>query len=219
MDNIEEGQKELHKEGGPGNNMKRNTHRLTLQQKIFCEAYVSMGPYAKAVKAAVKAGYKAPEKSIGDLMAKPEVQEYIDKMRLEARMRNNITIDDLINETAKIAFFDIRSVFNEETGKLKLVKDMDDVAAAAIAEINTDQWDSIDESNVTETKKVKLRDKLAAITMLRDMLGYRDKEKEKKTLKDAEGNIVGSEETEYITESQVVFKDFSGKVNINNGNL
>lgn len=207
MDNIEEGQKEPRKSCASGQNMKRNTHRLTLQQKIFCEAYVAMGPYAKAVKAAVKAGYKAPEKSIGDLMAKPEVLEYIDEMRIGARMRNNIAIDDLINEVAKIAFFDIRSCY-DDLGQVLPIHLLDDVAAAAVAEANTEQRASI-AGLVTETK-IKARDKLAAINMLREMLGYR--EQQKKTIKDADGKIVSTEETN-IGDSKIIFEDYSGKVN------
>lgn len=205
-----EGQKE------PYHNSQKNTRKLTLQQKIFCEMLVAMGPYAKAVKAAMKAGYKVPEKSVGDLMVKPEVLAYIEELRIGARMRNNITIDDLINEIAKIAFFDIRTCY-DEFGQVKQIQDLDDIAAAAVAEANTAVTGlpgSI-AGMVTETK-IKVRDKLAAINALRDMLGY--KQSEMKVIKDANGAIVATEET-YTGESKVIFEDYSGKVKTDGGNL
>lgn len=205
-----EGQKE------PYHKSQKNTRRLTLQQKIFCETLVAMGPYAKLVKAAIKAGYVAPEKSIGDLMNKPEVLAYIEELRIGARMRNNITVDDLINEVAKIAFFDIRTCY-DDFGQVKQIQDLDDIAAAAVAEANT-AVTGIPGSiagMVTETK-IKVRDKLAAINALRDMLGY--KQSEMKVIKDANGSIVATEET-YTGESKVIFEDYSGKVKTDGGNL
>lgn len=202
-----EGQKE------PYHNNQKNTRRLTLQQKIFCEMLVAMGPYAKAVKAAMRAGYKVPEKSVGDLMVKPEIIAYIEELRIGARMRNNITVDDLINEIAKIAFFDIRTCY-DEFGQVKQIQDLDDIAAAAVAEANTETKNSI-AGMVTETK-IKVRDKLAAINALRDMLGY--KQSEVKTVRDAEGKIIVTEET--ITgDTKVIFEDYSGKVKTDGGNL
>src|SRR5579859_6030938 len=100
--------------------------RLTLQQKIFCERYVGMGVLVNGVKAAVLAGYKVPQISSQQLLKKPEIIEYIDRLRYETRLRNNITIDDLINEYAKIAFADIRELYDEEN-KLKDIKEMDDM--------------------------------------------------------------------------------------------
>lgn len=202
-----EGQKE------PYHNSQKNTRKITLQQKIFCEMYVAMGPYAKAVKAAMKAGYAVPEKSVTDLLKKPEVLAYIEELRLGARMRNNVTIDDLINEVAKIAFFDIRSCY-DELGNILPIQELDDIAAAAVSEASTENRNSI-AGMITETK-IKVRDKLAAINALRDMLGY--KQSEVKIMKDADGKIIATEET--ITgESKVIFEDYSGKVKTNGGDL
>lgn len=191
------------------------THaRLSLQQKIFCEKYVGMGVLVNAVKAAVLAGYKVPHVSAPALLKKPEVQAYIDQLRYETRLRNNITIDDIINELAKIAFADIRELYDEEN-KLKDIKDMDDICAAAIKDFEVEKrymsGDSDDMMNI-ETTKVRRYDKLNALNALRECLGF--KQREMTIKRDAQGKIIETEETVDPDVNKVVFEDNSGETSI-----
>lgn len=204
------------KRRGPQQKMQNNRLRLNLQQKMFCEAYVAMGPNARYVKAAAKVGYVNPRDAGVKLIAKPEVLAYIEELRRSARLRNNIEIDDIISEYAKIAFFDIREMYDPETGELKAVKDWDDIAGAAIGSVSVDTRFSQVEGVTITTAKIAPRDKLIALNGLRDMLGY--KEREKKVIKDGAGNIIGTEETERIpVQAKVIFEDHSGKAGLTNG--
>jgi len=177
--------------------------KLTLQQRIFVEHYVTSGPYANATKSAAYAKYKMPHISGNDLLTRKPVIEFIDKMREETRMRNNITIDDLINEYAKIAFADPRELYDED-GNLLPIHKLNDVLAGAISTIEQEEIRILGES-VGTLKKIKRYDKMTALNALREMLGF--KSAEMIIRRGPDGRILETEETVNPDEHKVIFED------------
>ena len=175
---------------------------LNLQQKTFCELYVSQPLDERAIDAAKKAGYA--EKSIvtttSVLLKRPDIQTYISELRVAARLRSDITLDRIIDEYAKVAFFDIRTIYDER-GNMKPVHELDDIAAAAIASIE------VERDNVltwTDTVRIRTRDKLQALDRLRECLGFK-LQMQKTETRDAQGNLIQTETTQLI-DLPIVFK-------------
>lgn len=180
--------------------------RLSLQEKIFCEAYIAMSPMPNLIKCAVRAGYKQPNASATQLMGRPHVVDYIDALRADARRRNNVTVDDIISEYMKIAFSDIREMFDEQ-GNLIPIHKLNDVVAASIKHFEIDEEGSADDVFSSRTKKISRHDKLTALNALRELLGF--KEREVKIKRDAAGNVIETEETVNPDRHEVIFTDNS----------
>src|SRR5882724_3724912 len=98
----------------------RPNEKLTERQRLFCEEYIAQGPLTSPVKAAEKAGYSSPHTVAYQIMRKPLVVAYLEKRNAEARLRTNIQVDDLIEELAKIVFFDPRSLYIKENGRHRM---------------------------------------------------------------------------------------------------
>lgn len=181
---------------------------ITAQQMHFCEIYVSNVPFTNPRQAALEAGYS--EGAFGYYLLKtPKIQAYIKELREEARMRLNVTIDDCIKVVAKIAFADIRDLYDEHNN-LKNIRDLDDMTAAAVSSIEVgEEKDIMADIKTTRTISVKFRDKLSAVKLLTEMLGY--KENELKIMRDSVGRIIGTEESVkgLIAPHKVIFTDNS----------
>jgi len=96
----------------------RNRADLTAQQLRFIAEYMKDRD-AKA--ASSRAGYSdtyAAKKSSG-LLRVPAIAEEIDRRTLERAMRCDITTDDIVLELKRIAFFDVRKLFDPTTGKFR----------------------------------------------------------------------------------------------------
>lgn len=187
---------------------------LTLQQRLFCQILVTQAPFFNASEASRRAGYCDNTTTGNRLMNNPRIKEYVTQLREETAIRNNIILDDIINQYANKAFFDIRELYDEE-GKLKDVKDFSVRAAANVIGIEVEEiWEGFgkDKMQIGELKKVKISDQsVIALDRLRECLGW--KEKQKRVIRDAEGKIVQTEETESESiEDKVIFEDHSGKV-------
>lgn len=125
-----------------------------------------------ATQAAIRAGYS--QRTAGsqgfDLLKKPEIQQAIKAKQKEAAHKSGITRDRIIAEVARIAFSDVRRLFDER-GALKRLQDIDDDAAGAIAGIDVVEMNSDDGSAPMFVKKIKLWDKNAALEKLLKHLG------------------------------------------------
>jgi len=157
--------------------------KLNERQKRFCDEYIIS---LNATDAAIKAGYseKTARFQAAQILTKLNVQEYISE-RLKAReKRTEITQDRVLKELGRIAFLDIRKLF-DENGKLKRITDLDDDTAAAIAglDICTTQIKSGSKADDGEdmtleeiTKKIKNVDKKGALELLgRNLSMWHDK--------------------------------------------
>ena len=124
-----------------------------------------------ATEAAKRAGYSDKTAySVGwEILKKPEIQVAI-KVAQDARSkRTEITVDRVLQELAKIAFFDPRKLFDSD-GNVKQVHELDDDTAGAIAGL--DVQDLIEDRQVIGyTKKYKIADKNTALANCMKHLG------------------------------------------------
>ena len=133
---------------------------------MFVKYYIECGNSGEAY---VRAGYKRDKPAIRswELLKKPKIQAYLQAEASKTMKRQDITVDRVIQEIAKIAFMDPRRLFNED-GDIKPIHELDESTAAAIASVDVMRIFGEQEGKL---KKVRLHDKLAALTQLGRTLG------------------------------------------------
>lgn len=143
--------------------------RLTDKQKRFVSEYLID---LNATAAARRAGYSAKTADrIGpELLGKTCVSQAIQEAIRQREQRTEITQDMVIRETAKLAFFDIRKMFDKNGKPLDILELDDDTAAALVGLDVQDVYDS-DKDYVGFIKKYKMADKLKALELLGKHLG------------------------------------------------
>ncbi len=144
------------------------------QQQFVAEYLIDLNASA----AARRAGYKGDPNTIGPrLLANVGIRSQIEVAKAKRIERTQITADRVLQELARIAFFDIRRLYNVD-GTMKKPSELDDEAAAVLAGVDvieqaTSEVD--DDGNVkaapTWTKKAKVFDKTAALTLAMRHLG------------------------------------------------
>lgn len=79
---------------------------MTEKQNRFCEEYITD---FNATQAAIRAGYSEKTAySIGvENLKKPEIKNYIEKLREGIREKTEIKLDDIIEEACRIGFAEI----------------------------------------------------------------------------------------------------------------
>jgi len=105
---------------------------MTPKQTRFVAEYLANG--LNATQAAISAGYSQKSAaSIGEEnLRKPEISTAVATRTKEMMDKLDVTADRVIQEIAKIAFFDPRKLFNGD-GSLKLISEIDDHSAASLA--------------------------------------------------------------------------------------
>jgi phage terminase small subunit len=141
---------------------------MTPKQTRFVAEYLANG--LNATKAAISAGYsKKTAASIGEEnLRKPEISAAIKLRTKEIMQRLEVTADLVLQEIAKMAFFDARKLFNAD-GSLKLISEIDDHSAASIAGLEVCELfeGTGDQKHAYGLlKKVKLADKSRNLEML-----------------------------------------------------
>ena len=129
-----------------------------------------------ATKAAERAGYsKKTAYSQGQrLLKNVEIQKAIQDAQKKLSERTQITQERVLQEYAKIAFFDPKKIFNDD-GTLKQIGELDDDVAAVIGGIDVVVNQS-DKDEPEYTKKIKLIDKKGALDSIARHLGmFKDK--------------------------------------------
>ncbi|MBP9869902.1 MAG: terminase small subunit [Nitrosomonas sp.] len=155
---------------------KSKDKKLTPKQQKFVDEYLID---LNATQAAIRAGYSAKTAEwIGpQLLGKSHVAAAIKARRDELSRKTEVTQERIILEMSRLAFMDIRSLFNPD-GSLIPIKQLSDSAAAAIAGIDVVQIGNSD-VGVGHVMKYKLPDKNKALENLARILGYFDKDKNK----------------------------------------
>jgi phage terminase small subunit len=146
------------------------TKALPPKRQRFVEEYLID---LNATQAAIRAGYSLKTAgSIGEeVLKKPEIQEAIQAAMKARSERTEITADRVLKELARIAFFDIRKLYHED-GSLKKPSEFDDEAAAVVAGVDVvEMRTGEDDSMPMFTKKVKVNDKITALTNAMKHLG------------------------------------------------
>ena len=159
--------------------------KLTKKQLFFIQEY--QRDFCGA-KAAVRAGYssKRAAEMAYQLLQIPTVRRAIDRAMEERLRKIGIRADRVLTEIARVAFSDLRKLYNEY-GSLKLPSEWDDDEAAAIAGVEVLEEFSgrgEDRTLIGHTKKIKLFDKIKALELLARHLGIignaKHKEEEEK---------------------------------------
>jgi phage terminase small subunit len=150
---------------------------LTPKQERFVAEYLID---LNATQAAIRAGYSAKtaqeqgSRLLSNVMVASAVQGAIDARA----KRTEITADRVLKELARLAFFDIRKIYNAD-GSLKNPAELDDDAAAALAGIDVVEMQGgaeFDEDGEMKhvpmfTKKAKTFDKKGALELAMRHLG------------------------------------------------
>lgn len=175
------------------------TKDTTEQQKLFAYAYFNNG--GNAAQAAIEAGYSAATapQTASRLLKYVNVAALIAELNDKIKERAIATKEQIAAELAKIGFSDIRKVF-DEYGNLLPVNDIPDDAAAGLSSVEVDQlWGSTPEGRapIGETKKVKMWDKLRALSQLTDLYGYNA------PTKVAQTNTAGEDAKTELSDSQL----------------
>lgn len=142
---------------------------LTPKQKRFVAEYLID---LNATAAARRAGYSAKTADrIGpELLGKTCVSEAIQQEIQEREKRTEITQDMVLRETAKLAFFDIRKMF-DKNGKPLDISELDADTAAALVGLDVQDISDSDGNYIGFAKKYKMADKLKALELLGRHLG------------------------------------------------
>jgi phage terminase small subunit len=156
--------------------------KLTPKQERFVEEYLID---LNATQAAIRAGYsQRTAASIGEEnLRKPDISAAIQAAKAERSERTHITQDRVLQELARIAFYDLRKLYRED-GSLKPPNEWDDDTAAVVAGIDVVETKGNAEVGGEEgmrhipefVKKAKVFDKNSALTLAMRHLGMlRDK--------------------------------------------
>jgi phage terminase small subunit len=145
--------------------------KLTAKQERFVAEYLID---LNATQAAIRAGYSpVSARQIADEnMAKPDIRSAIDKTLAERSRRTGVTADRVINELAKIAFFNSEDIFDLKEATLLECLSREDTAAVASIKVKRTPTD---DGEIVE-REVKTYDKVKALTLLGKHVGlFNDK--------------------------------------------
>lgn len=160
---------------------------LNDRQNRFCEEYIKdlIGDLA-----AVRAGYSKKTARIiaSRLLTQVNIQLRIKELMEKRSKRTEITADKVLKELAKIGFADLKDYMSWNDEKITII-DSEKVDASAVSEVMYTET-TIPQKNgddiVKVQKKIKLYDKVAALTKIGEHLGmfskkgdnYSDEERE-----------------------------------------
>lgn len=147
------------------------------KHKRFAEEYIKD---FNASAAARRAGYsKRSSRERGHaLLNHSDVQGYLGKLINDIQERNELEVDDLVQELKKMAFADMGDFFDEE-GQILPIHDIPKEARAAL-EIYQDDFTPLKYGSKVN-RKVKLNSKLDAIEKLMRYLGAYEKDNRQKS--------------------------------------
>ena len=138
---------------------------LTPKQHRFVQEYLVD---LNATQAAIRSGYSentASEQGY-ELLRKPQIEDAIMAAQAKRSERTGITQDMVIQELARVAFFDIGVIFNEN-GSVRPIGGIDENARRAIAGIDVRAELNSNGEQVANLHKIKIADKLRALELLR----------------------------------------------------
>lgn len=172
--------------------VKAGTSKASAEQRkaLFAKAFIANG--GNATQAAIAAGYsqKTAHQQGCRLLKDVKVAELVEADRRKAITSADITVERVLQEVGRLAFADVRKLFDEQ-GSLKKLHELDDDSAAALASVEVYE-EFISEGGkrekVGETKKVKMWDKGAALEKLMKHFGLYERDNKQKA--DALGELL-----------------------------
>lgn len=149
---------------------------LTPKQAAFVQEYLVD---KNATQAAIRAGYSAKTaRSIGEEnLSKPDIRAAIDAAMNDVAARAGVTAERVLRERARLAFFDVRNLFDKDGFPVPLHQLDDDTAAAVIGVDVQEQFaDDGNERVLTGfVKKYRFAGKDASLAALEKRLGLTEK--------------------------------------------
>jgi len=137
--------------------------KLNEKNKLFADEYIKD---LHITNAAIRAGYSKKTAHVQghELLKKPKIQAYIQERMNKRAERTEITQDKVLNEIAKMAFVNAKSLF-DDNGHLKKINELPDDITAAISGIDVGEVRSNDSLTVV-VKKIKFWDKRGSLELL-----------------------------------------------------
>lgn len=164
--------------------VKAGTSRASAEDRRakFVEAYLSNG--GNATDAAIQAGYSPKTAHVqgSNLLKDIKVSAMLESRRAQVCSKLEISTERILQERARLSFFDVRKLFDSNGSPIP-VHELDDDSAAAIAGLEVvEQFDGNGEDRkfVGYLKKYKLADKGASLTALEKHLGMYEKDNSQK---------------------------------------
>ena len=158
--------KTTRKSASQADNAKRP--QLNDRQSRFVDEYLVD---LSATQAAIRAGYS--KKTAGsqgfDLLKKPEIAAEIEKRRHLRAENTGLTVERLLEEAMRLAFFDIRKLVDKDGNPIP-INELDAATAAAIQGIDVATIGNAD-VGVGQVLKYKIADKNSAIERLFKHMG------------------------------------------------
>jgi phage terminase small subunit len=152
------------------------SNKLTLPRKRFCDAWLTNGGNATRAYLQVFTTNNAASASVGAsrLMKRADVRAYIDLMREysseEILNHMSVTRERILDEEAKLAFIDVRKMFDTEGEFLPPTLWPEEIARSVSGLDVEQKWDTATEK-WKYTYKIKLNDKGRALGRLETVMG------------------------------------------------
>ena len=154
------------------------------KQIKFCELYHQTG---NATQSYIDAGYKVKNEEVASVMSSrllgnDKVRECLEGLQKAASAKNNVTVERIMDEAAKIAFADLNEIVAIEGGILVLkesrdLNQLDGVSASRTVSESSSSGakGESSSSSVSNSFSVKRADRLKALDMLARMIGAYDR--------------------------------------------
>ncbi|MGC9199562.1 MAG: terminase small subunit [Acidobacteriaceae bacterium] len=133
---------------------------LPLRQQMFVREYLSNGFNCAQALRAVGYSESSATRHAARFTRNPTIARIVTRQAGRAMARREITAERVLDEMAKVAFFDPRRIFDAKGGLLA-PGEIGDEEAAAIAGLDVRQT-----QDGSELKKIKLADKTKSLEML-----------------------------------------------------
>lgn len=159
--------------------------KLTLKQENFCLAYIETGNATEAYRRAYNTERMKPETANRNaklMLDDNKIATRLAEFRKPVIEKTQLTLERVIIENMNVAFFDIRTILDEQ-GNLLPISEWPAAAGAAISSIEIlEQYEGSGKERqfVGYLKKVKLVEKGAALDRLMKHLGAYEKDNKQK---------------------------------------
>ena len=156
--------------------VKRGTNKdaVAHRKQIFVDEYLKNG--GNSTQAYISAGYSAKTANSGAprFLADVCIQALISEGKKRQLEISGLSVDRTLREIARLAYADIRKLYNED-GSLKKVQELDDDTAATVASIEVDEIGS-GENVIGITRKLKQHSKTTALDQAMKFHGLYEKD-------------------------------------------
>jgi len=149
---------------------------LTSQQEKFAQLVSEGNSYADSYKGAYNAekmGINTIYVNSSVLMSDNKISIRVSELRAKIAKRNEVTLDEVLQEMAEWLRFNVKSVFNED-GTMKSLHEMTDQESSSISSyevVELFRGNGEERIKTGELKKVKLIDKRAVAEMFLKKFG------------------------------------------------